>query len=212
MDGTLAATDQVFQDTERQTSAHYGIEDTTVHQYVKESDTAWHSGSGDMNLRSIGIEHSAAPGRPATQKTILTSSQLIATLCKQYNIPCDRSHIIKHSEVFPTQCPGTIPIDQIISQANVILKGANVTPAQAKNLGTAMYQTVFHRTPDSAATAQAWGAKFQDSKGNFTPDSVAATLNNLRTYPEWKGNDSKIKGVTTQANITKLKPGVYEVE
>ncbi|MCE3613275.1 N-acetylmuramoyl-L-alanine amidase, partial [Escherichia coli] len=58
MAGWLAGADQTFQDRVRQTSAHYGIEDGTVHQYVKEADTAWHAGSFPANSRSIGIEHS----------------------------------------------------------------------------------------------------------------------------------------------------------
>lgn len=127
MVGTLASTDTVFSQNNSQVSAHYGIEEASIHQYVKESNTAWHSGDGNMNLRSIGIEHSATPSRPASTKTIETSAQLVADICKRYSIPCDRSHIIKHSEVSPTQCPGTIPVDTIISKAANILKGGDVS-------------------------------------------------------------------------------------
>lgn len=126
MVGTLASTDAVFQNTTRRTSAHYGIEDGNIHQYVTEENTAFHAGTGQMNQRSIGIEHSAAPGRNATQATIDTSAQLVADICKRRNIPCDRSHIIKHSEVIATQCCGTIPIDEIVSKANAILKGEDM--------------------------------------------------------------------------------------
>lgn len=121
MAGNLASTDVVFQDTQRQSSAHYGIEDDRIHQYVKEEDTAWHCGNYEMNLRSIGIEHSAQPGRDASAATIETSARLVADICKRYSIPCDRAHILKHSEVFNTQCPGTLPIDTIIAKANNII-------------------------------------------------------------------------------------------
>lgn len=124
--GNLSAADATFQNTRTKTSAHYGIENTTVHQYVRDNDTAWHAGTAPMNARSIGIEHSAAPGRNATASTIDTSARLVADLCRKHNIPCDRTHIIKHSQVVATQCPGTIPIDTIISKANVYLKGGNV--------------------------------------------------------------------------------------
>jgi len=116
--GTLASADATFANRNSQVSAHYGIENSTVHQYVKESDTAWHAMSA--NARSIGIEHSAAPGRNATALTIQTSAKLVADICKRYNIPIDRTHIIKHSDVVATQCPGTIPIDEIIKQAKEI--------------------------------------------------------------------------------------------
>jgi N-acetyl-anhydromuramyl-L-alanine amidase AmpD len=126
MVGTLSSTDSTFQKPGG-VSAHYGIEDGNVHQYVRDQDTAYHAGNWAMNLRSIGIEHSADPNRPASASTLETSAQLIAAKCKEFNIPCDRSHIIKHSEVVATQCPGTIPIDQLVKRANEIIGGSEVT-------------------------------------------------------------------------------------
>jgi len=127
MAGTLAATDAVFQDSKRKTSAHYGIEDNNIHQYVNEGDTAWHAGVSSMNSRSIGIEHSAAPGREATTSTIDNSAALVARIAKEYGIPLDRQHVIKHSEVpYATQCSGTIPIDEIVSKAIKINQGDEV--------------------------------------------------------------------------------------
>ena len=121
--GNLASADATFANPKSGVSAHYGIEGNKVHQYVKESDTAWHAGTRAMNARSIGIEHSASPDRPAAPLTIETSAKLLAEISKRHNIPLDREHIIKHSEVVPTQCPGTIPIDSIIKRANELLKG-----------------------------------------------------------------------------------------
>lgn len=132
MAGTLAGTDAVFQNTQTETSAHYGVENTTVHQYVRESDTAWHSGVSSINQRSIGIEHSAAPGRNASPQTIETSAQLVAEICGRYDIPIDRDHIIKHSEVYATQCPGTLPIDTIIRRAKEIIEGDNMAASEQK--------------------------------------------------------------------------------
>lgn len=114
MVGTLAGTDAQFQKPNG-TSAHYGIEDENVHQYVKEEHVAYHAGVYAMNQRSIGIEHSAAPDRPATEKTYNTSARLIAEICQRYSITPDRTHIIKHSEVKATQCPGTMDLDKLIN-------------------------------------------------------------------------------------------------
>lgn len=126
MVGTLASTDTVFQDKNRGTSAHYGIENGNVHQYVYERDTAFHAGVGTMNARSLGIEHSAAPGREATPETIETSARLIADLATRHSIPLDRQHVIKHSEVpYATQCSGTIPIDYLVERAKQ-LQGGNM--------------------------------------------------------------------------------------
>lgn len=113
--GTLATADGVFENASSELSAHYGIENETIHQYVKDENTAFHAISA--NPYSIGIEHSAAPNRPASQATIDTSAQLVRSLCLKHNIPIDRAHIIKHSDVVATQCPGTLPIDEIINKA-----------------------------------------------------------------------------------------------
>jgi len=209
MDGTLAATDQVFQDTSRQTSAHYGIENTTIHQYVKESDAAWHSGDGNMNLRSIGIEHSATPERQATASTIETSSKLVADICKRYSIPCDRKHVIKHSEVpYATECPGTIPIDQIVIKANSILKGGNMTSQEQHDVGTAVYRATLHREPESGSAAIAMGKRLEDKDGNLTPKSIIAGLATIPRSSEWKGQNEKIQSKVSSTTAVKLDKSV----
>jgi N-acetylmuramoyl-L-alanine amidase CwlA len=114
--GNLAAADAVFAKP-NSTSAHYGIEDDRVHQYVPENMVAYHAGVYSVNQRSIGIEHSAAPDRPASNKTYETSAQLIREIAKRHNIPLDRQHIIKHSQVKNTQCPGTMDLDRLIRMA-----------------------------------------------------------------------------------------------
>lgn len=120
INGTLASADVVFAKP-RGASAHYGIEDGEVHQYVEESMVAYHAGNYSMNQRSIGIEHSASPDRPASEQTYKTSGQLVAEIAKRYGIPLDREHIIRHGEVVATQCCGTVDVDKIINLA----KGQN---------------------------------------------------------------------------------------
>ena len=83
MVGTLKATDAVFQDTVRNTSAHYGIEDDVIHQYVKEEHTAYAVGVYGRNQEIISIEHSASPDRPASNSTYSTSAWLVADIIKK---------------------------------------------------------------------------------------------------------------------------------
>lgn len=128
MAGTLAGTDAQFQKTSPGTSAHYGVEDKTVHQYVKEENVAYHAGNYPMNQRSIGIEHSAAPDRPASDATYQTAAKLILEISKRHSIPLDRTHVIKHSEVKATQCPGTMDLDRLIRMAKEL---DTPTPAPA---------------------------------------------------------------------------------
>lgn len=115
--GNLAAADAVFQNDERDTSAHYGIEDDKVHQYVKEEHVAYHAGNYSINQESIGIEHSASPERPASDATYRTSAQLIRELCDRYHIPIDLDHIEPHNKYRATQCPGTMDINRLIAMA-----------------------------------------------------------------------------------------------
>lgn len=134
--GKLESADTVFQNTTRNTSSHYGIGDDEIHQYVKETDTAYHAGVWAMNLRSIGIEHEGGPDLPVSDLTYQTSAKLVAEVCNRYQIPLDREHIIKHNEVRATQCPGTLDIDRIITNAKKALQTPEPLGDQLKvNLG-----------------------------------------------------------------------------
>lgn len=114
--GKLAAADATFQDANRQASAHYGVGNKVIHQYVKEEDTAYHAGNFDINLESIGIEHEGGPDLPISEDTYKTSIELITSLCKKYTIPADRNHIRIHKEFKATQCPGTLDVDRIVRE------------------------------------------------------------------------------------------------
>ena len=92
--GTLASADASFKNPSRIASAHYGVEDNTIYQWVDEKHTAYHCGNYAFNQKSIGIEHSAAPDRPASEATYQSSGKLIAEIAKRYNIPLDRTHIL----------------------------------------------------------------------------------------------------------------------
>lgn len=123
MAGNLASTDQVFQDTTRQTSAHYGIENEVVHQYVKEQDTAFHAGIFEVNQQSIGIENSAQPGREASELTYKTLITICTDLCKRYSL--NEGDIHPHNEYVPTQCPGTMDLGRIKKEVKDNLEGMN---------------------------------------------------------------------------------------
>ena len=127
MDGTLADADARFRVLGNQVSAHYGIEDGVEHQYVQTGNTAWHAGTHAENLVSVGIEHSAAPDRPASSATIATSVARIVTLI-QTNSGLSPDRIYGHSRFVPTQCPGTLPLTSIISQVRARLGGSPKPP------------------------------------------------------------------------------------
>ena len=113
--GSLASADATFRNPSRNASAHYGVENKNVHQWVKERHTAWHAGSA--NPYSIGIENSAAPGRKATATTYQTTGELVGKTAKKYNIPLTTKYIVPHKKYMATQCPGTMDINRIIKIA-----------------------------------------------------------------------------------------------
>jgi N-acetyl-anhydromuramyl-L-alanine amidase AmpD len=95
---------QIFQDPERQVSAHYVVRsrDGHVTQLVRELDVAYHAGNRSYNERSIGIEHEGfvdQPQRWFTEAMYASSAKLCAGICTRYDIPVDRQHIIAHHEV-----------------------------------------------------------------------------------------------------------------
>ena len=121
MAGTLASTRTTFTDGQRQASAHYGVEDRQVDQYVSEADTAWSLGNWAANLRSISVEISAGPGRDATPATIATVIALVTDLCRRYGLTA--AAIGKHKDYSATQCPGTIPVEAIRAAVAANLAG-----------------------------------------------------------------------------------------
>lgn len=148
--GTLESADKTFQNPKRLASAHYGIGDNEIHQYVKESDTAWHAGNLNVNLTSIGIEHEGGWEDPAgsgnrvkpSEETHKTSALLVAEIAKKYDIPLDRKHIKKHSEVSDkaTSCCGTLDIDHIIELAREANSEPTIPPIVVKEDIPAYYE------------------------------------------------------------------------
>lgn len=132
MDGTLVGTDSWFNNPQAKVSANYGIGDDQIHQYVKDTDTAYQAGRYEpdathslANLNTIGIEHQGSPKITISDQTYESSAQLVALKCKEYAIPCDRDHIKAHNEVskVATSCPGNLDVDRIVKRAQEILAG-----------------------------------------------------------------------------------------
>jgi N-acetyl-anhydromuramyl-L-alanine amidase AmpD len=128
MDGSLAGTDAWFNDPASGVSAHYGIgRDGTIHQYVKETDTAFHAGTVDRptwpdlkrdregrpinpNFYTIGIEHAgwgerAEPWPPQQRDASL---KLVREIAARWEIPLDGRHVIPHAQIRASKphCPG----------------------------------------------------------------------------------------------------------
>lgn len=124
MVGTVTGAAARFDTYGTQVSAHYGIGlDGNLYHWLEETYTAYHAGNYLMNQRSIGIEHEDGGDYNGARPDTLynESAKLVADICKFYNIPCDRTHILKHNEIIPTGCPDALDIDRIVRQAQAIL-------------------------------------------------------------------------------------------
>ena len=125
------------------TSAHYEITPTEIIGCVGEQYAAWHAGGtgpadppriANPNYRSIGIENLNSTGAPnwsLDPRTITNCARLVADICKRYNIPCDRQHVLGHNEVTATACPGGMNVDEVVRQAKQFMTGGNVSAPSA---------------------------------------------------------------------------------
>ncbi len=132
MEGTLPGTDSWFDQIRSHVSAHYGVGKCgEVHQYVAESDTAFHVGVVDHptwtlikpnvnpNLYTIGIEHEGRDGDALTPAQLQASAALIAAIAKRWQIPIDSQHVIHHHDIRRGKpCPGAgVDVAALIQQA-----------------------------------------------------------------------------------------------
>ncbi|MFZ3568021.1 N-acetylmuramoyl-L-alanine amidase [Streptomyces sp. BH097] len=103
--GSYQGTLKVFKDPWHGAAAHYVVrQDGHIAQMIRELDVAFHAGNREYNERSVGIEHEGFVDRPEdfTDAMYEASARLTAQICRRYDMPVDRKHIIGHVEV-----PGT---------------------------------------------------------------------------------------------------------
>lgn len=101
--GSFSAAINTFKDPNSRVSAHYTVRssDGFIGQSVQEKDIAYHAGNYSYNTSSVGIEHEGYVSQPRyfTDEMYRSSARLTAYLCRKYNIPMDRQHIIGHNQV-----------------------------------------------------------------------------------------------------------------
>lgn len=190
-DGTEDGTMSWFKNPASQVSAHYSVaRDGTIHQYVKEEDSAWAVGivnkpiwknyipGVNPNYYTISIEHEGHPEDGFTDIQIANSIKLATEIVKRWNIPVDADHLIGHNQldtVTRAHCPGDkFPFDKVISTIK-----ANLAPAPKPIVTPAPTPT------PTLDWTNHWAAPFIkrllynqvltgiDDKGNFAPDAVA---------------------------------------
>lgn len=109
---TAKANANFFATGNRNASAHYFVDRTSIYQSVEDSKAAWHVGVnyGSKNLfgictnrNSIGIEMCSNSGKIADE-TFAKTVELTKYLMKKYSIPGNR--VVRHYDVCTKLCPG----------------------------------------------------------------------------------------------------------
>lgn len=120
--GTAEANSKYFKSVNRQASAHYFVDETSVWQVVDDSNAAWHcgdSGKGVLknqctNRNSLGIEmrpnkmNRKSQGSTDRdwyfeQSTIDNTLELVKAKMEEYNIPIE--NVIRHGDITGKLCP-----------------------------------------------------------------------------------------------------------
>lgn len=109
---TARANANYFATGNRNASAHYFVDKSSIYQSVEDSMAAWHVGvnygSGNLfgkctNRNSIGIEMCSDAGMIASA-TYKRTVELTRYLMKKYGIPASR--VVRHYDVCSKRCPG----------------------------------------------------------------------------------------------------------
>ena len=126
MVGNLSSCDAAMRSSSRRVSAHYGIEGTKIHQYVKEKDAAWACGHNEANRYGISIEHSGGnllsdgTRRQPSKTTHETSARLCAAIARRHKLGRLKVgvDVFPHNHFVATMCPGSLRIKWIVERAN----------------------------------------------------------------------------------------------
>lgn len=122
----------------RQVSSTVIIKDGDVASMFDETYRAWSLSSqywDSVSLSSETCNETTAPGWTISEASYATLAKVVADWCRRYLIPCDRTHIMGHREVYTrygesyaTACPGGIDLDRVVRDAAAILTAAPITP------------------------------------------------------------------------------------
>lgn len=136
VEGSKSSCIQTFKDPKTQKSTHFLVgKDGSVVQFVSTKDTAFGNGIVDNpisglllsrpgvnpNLWTISIEHEGKANDGLTVAQEASSIKLVKFLAKKWAIPLDRTHVIRHTEIYAGKvCPGAINVEKILQKARLL--------------------------------------------------------------------------------------------
>jgi hypothetical protein len=169
--GDLAAAETAIFDASSQKSAHYAISLTgEVHQYVDESDTAFHAGivvlpdwkllkrnGVNPNFYTIGVAFENSPAAPWPGAQALAGNLLVLQIASRWGIPLDADHVIGHNRIRASQsCPSdSVDIARLLRKGPAANAAIPSSPIKLRTIRTAniRYQRPNTVTPIAEAFA-----------------------------------------------------------
>lgn len=141
-----------FNGADRQSSAHYFVDDKQILRVVKDSDKSWHCGDGRglngiTNDNSIGIEM-CINSDGDFNKTYLHTLKLVKHLMKEYNIPLE--NVVRHYDASRKICPNIWKENNWAKweKFKQDLKQIDKEQKNYTNTITQLYKNIFQREPD----------------------------------------------------------------
>ena len=102
-----------FSQANRNASAHYFVDESSLVQSVQDKDTAWHCGAKNYkhakcrNENSIGVEMCSEKDSNGqyyiNQATQNNAAEVVKLLMKKYNVPLE--NVLRHYDVTGKSCP-----------------------------------------------------------------------------------------------------------
>lgn len=104
---------EYFNGEDRQSSAHYFVDDKQILRVIRDVDKSWHCGDGKgkygiTNENSIGVEMCINPDGDFN-KTYKNTLELVKHLMDKYSIPLDR--VVRHYDASRKTCPNIMSKD-----------------------------------------------------------------------------------------------------
>ncbi len=151
-----------FNGGDRQSSAHYFVDDKQVLRIIKDNDKAWHCGDGNgkygiTNENSIGIEMCINKDGNF-DLTYKNTVQLVKHLMATYNIHID--NVVRHYDASRKICPHIWQKNNWDKWHMFKEDLVNKDQVDYKPLITRLYASLFDRNPDDD------GLEYWDSKLN----------------------------------------------
>lgn len=140
-----------FNTGDRQSSAHYFVDDFQILRVVKDSNKSWHCGDGRgkngiTNENSIGVEM-CINSDGDFDKTYENTLELTRYLMERYKISID--NVVRHYDASGKTCPHTMSSNNWEKWFKFKSDLINVRNEDHTELITKLYKNIFNRTPDS---------------------------------------------------------------